>query len=451
MANDSEVAKMNYKEELQRSLTLGDLLVYGLIFMVPVAPFGLYGGIVTASNGMIVLAYLIGLIGMIFTANSYAQMSQAIPVAGSVYSYARIGINESAGFIAGWLILLDYLFVPALLYVGSAVAINEIIPQVPVYVWLLLFIAFNTAVNIRGIEMTAIMNKMILGFQLIVLALFVVIGLIAVFNHAHGAAFTSLPLFNGAHFSFQAVLTGVSIAVLGFLGFDAISTLSEESKGGKKAVGKATLWSLVIIGAIFIIQTWVASMIAPNYAAFKDPATAFYQIAHTIGGSWLETLTILGTAISWGIAAALVSQTAIARILFSMSRDKKLPGLFSKVSAKYKTPYASTLFVGILSVVLTLFFQSQFGLLTSLVNFGAISSFIILHVATINYFIHKHHSKAYWAHLMMPAIGFIIMIAVWAGLDMNAKLFGLSWLVIGIIYAVVLKVSHKDISIAEDI
>ncbi len=450
---DSDLGKtaLGYKQELSRSLHMNDLLVYGLIFMVPCAPFGLYGGITTASNGMIVLAYLIGMIGMIFTANSYAQMSQAVPVAGSVYSYARFGINESVGFIAGWLILLDYLLVPSLLYVGSAVAVNQIVPQVPIYIWLLVFIAFNTLVNIRGIKFTALMNKIVLAFQLIILALFAIIGMIAVIRHINGAAFTWLPLYNRTHFSFHAILTGVSIAVLGFLGFDAISTLSEETDGGKKAIGKATMWSVVIIGLIFIVQTWVASMIYPNYMGFKDPNAAFYQIANMIGGSGLETLTILTAVISWGIPAALVSQAAIARIMFSMARDRQLPTILSKIHQKYKTPYVSTLVVAIISIILTLFFQSQFNLLTSMVNFGAISSFIILHVATINYFINKKHSTAYWTQLIMPIIGFFIMIAVWIGLDINAKIFGLSWLLIGIAYAIILKVTHKKINISTEL
>ncbi len=136
-----------YKQELKRSLSFWDLLIYGMVFMVPIAPFGIYGSVAQGSNGMVALTYLIGMVGMIFTAFSYARMSEAFPIAGSVYSYAQRGINDSVGFIAGWLILLDYIFVPALLYLVSASALHDIVPQIPIVVWAVLFIAINTVIR----------------------------------------------------------------------------------------------------------------------------------------------------------------------------------------------------------------------------------------------------------------------------------------------------------------
>lgn len=100
-------ATFGYKQELKRALTFRDLLVYGLIFMVPIAPFGIYGQVAQGSGGMV---------GMIFTALSYARMSEAFPIAGSVYSYAQRAMNPSIGFFAGWVILLDYILIPSLLY-----------------------------------------------------------------------------------------------------------------------------------------------------------------------------------------------------------------------------------------------------------------------------------------------------------------------------------------------
>ncbi len=139
----TSVEQLGYKQELKRSLTFVDLLIYGMVFMVPIAPFGIYGYVAQGSKGMVALAYLIGMVGMIFTALSYARMAEAFPIAGSVYSYAQRGINEYVGFMAGWVILLDYIFVPALLYLVSAAALADIVPQVPIYVWLVLFIIPN--------------------------------------------------------------------------------------------------------------------------------------------------------------------------------------------------------------------------------------------------------------------------------------------------------------------
>src|SRR3984885_5333921 len=165
--------EFGYKEQLRRALTTGDLLVYGMIFMVPIAPFGVFGFVWHDARGMVPLAYLLGLVGMLFTALSYAAMSRAFPLAGSVYTYAQRGLHEAAGFFSGWLILLDYILVPSLLYLFSAVALRPIFPAVPAWTWLAGFIAFNAAANLMGIEFTARVNRYMLAMELATLGLFV--------------------------------------------------------------------------------------------------------------------------------------------------------------------------------------------------------------------------------------------------------------------------------------
>src|SRR6185295_13273116 len=159
-----------YKQELQRGLSLWDLIIYGLVFMVPIAPFAIFGLVFNASHGMVPLTYLIGLVAMLFTALSYRSMSRAFPVAGSVYSYAGRGIGNAAGFIAGWAILLDYLLVPTLLYVTGAVALATVIPAVPQQIWVIIFVVFNTAVNLAGIKFTARANMVFLFGEMVILA-----------------------------------------------------------------------------------------------------------------------------------------------------------------------------------------------------------------------------------------------------------------------------------------
>lgn len=450
MAKDSSLEQFGYQQELKRSLSFWDLLIYGLVFMVPIAPFGIYGSVVTGSKGMVALAYLIGMVGMIFTALSYARMSEAFPIAGSVYAYAGKGINQFIGFIAGWAILLDYILVPSLLYVVSATALTGFIPGIPGWVWLLVFIAINTVVNYFGVEITAKFNKIILVFELLVLALFLIIGIWAVAQGVNGAEFSFRPLYNPDTFSFNVVMGAVSIAVLSFLGFDAISTLSEESKGGTKAVGRATIYSLLIVGALFMAQTWIAALIYPDYENFENLGTAFYQVASIAGGDWLGVLTALATAIAWGIADALVAQAAISRVLYSMGRDRKLPSFLAKVHPKYKTPYASTLLVAAISVVLGLVFLKDIAILTSFVNFGALTAFLFLHVSVFIHYIVKNKSRDFWNYLVLPLIGFLIIGYVWISLAPQAKILGLSWLAVGIIIAIIFAVQKKDTSLDLD-
>jgi len=433
MSNKGSVEQFGYKQELKRSLTFTDILIYGLIFMVPIAPFGVYGEVMQGSNGMPALAYLIGMFGMIFTALSYARMSEQFPLAGSVYSYVGRGLNKHVGFVAGWLMLLDYLLVPTLMYVVSAAALSSIIPGVPAWIWIIVFVVINTVINYFGIEMTARTNKIFIVFEAIVLILFLVIGITAIANGTNGASFSIDPLFNSDNFSFSLVLGATSIAVLSFLGFDAISTLSEESKGGPKTIGRGMVFSLLIVGVLFIVQTWVAALIVPDFESFSDLDSAFYDTAAIAGGPWLGVTTAVATVLAWGIADALVAQAAISRLLFSMGRDRVLPHFLARVHPKYKTPYASTFLVAAISIILGFVFLGEIGPLTSLVNFGALTAFLLLHISVVNHFILRSHNRDLWNFLVLPVIGFTILVFVWINFDTSTMIMGFSWLIVGIL------------------
>src|SRR4051794_10101876 len=241
------VEQFGYRQELSRSLTFTDLLIYGLIFMVPIAPFGIFGSVFNGSGGMVALAYVIGMVAMMFTALSYAQMVRAFPMAGSVYSYAGRGIAPPVGFLAGWVILLDYVLVPGLLYLVASVAMHSLVPGIPVWLWLVAFVLLNTVVNYLGIQMTARVNRFMLVVELIILAIFLVVGIVALAN-GKGAGFNFSPLYNADTFSWSVVFGAVSIAVLSFLGFDGISMLAEESREEARQIGRAMVAALLLAG-----------------------------------------------------------------------------------------------------------------------------------------------------------------------------------------------------------
>ncbi|MER0126544.1 APC family permease [Franconibacter daqui] len=436
------VEQFGYKQELHRALTLKDLLIYGMIFMVPIAPFGVFGYVWDGAQGMVALAYLIGMVAMFFTAMSYWSMSRAFPVSGSVYAYAQRGIHPTVGFFAGWLILLDYILVPSLLYIVSAAALSPILPGVPAWVWIVGFIAVNSVINLLGISFTAKANKYILVAEIIVLAVFVVLGLIALYSGQGAGHLTLNPLYNADHFNLPLVMGAVSIAVLSFLGFDGISTLSEETKGGVDTVGKASLGALMLVGVLFILQTWIAADLAQGLN-FSSLDTAFYDTANLAGGAWLKQLTIWSTALSWGIANALVAQAAVSRILFAMARDKQLPKLLAKVHPRFKTPYVSTLIVAAISIASGLYFNGNIDNLSRLVNFGALMGFLLLHISVINHYMLRNKSRNLLLHLIFPLIGFFIIGFVIYEMDSQAKILGLSWLAIGVIYYLVMRFTLK--------
>jgi len=429
-----EIEEFGYKQELKRSLTLTDLVVYGMIFMIPIAPFGVYGYVNAEAPGMVPLAYIIGMMAMLFTALSYGSMARAFPIAGSVYSYAQRGLNQHVGFIAGWLMLLDYLLIPPLLYVYAAMALNHLYPDIPKVGFILAFLVSATFVNLRGITFTARMNIIFLLAQLVVLGIFLFYAWNALHNGGGNGELTLAPLYHPETFNFALLMQAVSIAVLSFLGFDAISTLAEEIKGDPgKSVGKAALITLVVMGVIFVAQTWIASDLAAGMG-FKSADTAFYEIAEIAAGSWLATLTAVATALAWGVAVAITSQAAVSRLLFGMARDGKLPKVLARVHPKHNTPYLSIYLVAVLSLVICYLFINSVDTLTSLVNFGALSGFMLLHLTVINYYWRRQKSGQVVRHLICPVIGFIIVAAIMYNMGVDAQKLGLIWIVLGLVY-----------------
>ena len=435
----SDLGQFGYRQELDRSLSFADLLIYGLIFMVPIAPFGIFGSVFAGSGGMVALAYVIGMVAMMFTALSYAQMVKAFPMAGSVYSYAGRGIAPPVGFLAGWVILLDYVLVPGLLYLIASVAMHSLVPGIPVWLWLVGFVLLNTVVNYLGIRMTARINKLMLIGEVIVLAVFLAVGVGALLS-GKGAGFSWSPLFDSGTFSWSVVFGAVSIAVLSFLGFDGISMLAEESREEARKIGQAMVAALVLAGTLFVVQTWVAALLVPDAAgllADGDPdGTAFYDAARAAGGGWLATLTALATAIAWGFANSLVAQAATSRLLYAMARDRQMPRFLGKINQKHQVPANATLLVAAVSLALGLYMASRddgISVLSTLVNFGAMTAFLALHVAVVVHYVVRNGSRDWWRHLVVPVIGFLILLYVVINANIAAQVLGFVWLGIGVI------------------
>lgn len=237
-----------YKQQLKRSVSTFDLLIYGLVFMVPIAPWAIFGTVYNSSNGMVPLVYLIGLVAMVFTALAYGQMAKAFPLAGSVFSYVGRGVNPKLGFFAGWGILLDYLLIPTLLYVFAAESMVGIFPGSPRWVWALVFVAINTVVNLLGISSLKLANRVFLAIEIVFVVVFVIIAATALNGGTiPGAEWGSDPIWTSGEVSGPLIAGALSIAVLSFLGFDGISTLAEETTGRKNPAGRAMIIALFIV------------------------------------------------------------------------------------------------------------------------------------------------------------------------------------------------------------
>ncbi|GHJ49080.1 porin [Catellatospora sp. TT07R-123] len=446
---DPELSKFGYTPQLRRSLSFTDLLFYGLIYMVPIAPFAIFGQVFQASGGMVALAYLAGLVVMLFTASSYAQMVKAFPIAGSVYNYAGRGIHPSAGFLAGWAIMLDYFLVPGLLYLVASVTMEGAIPSVSPWVWLVAFVAINAIVNYFGIRLTAVAINIMIAGELIVLGIFLVAGIAGLASGRGNGDWTGA-FFNGDNFSFSLVLGAVSVAALSFLGFDGISMLSEESKGGSRTVGRAMSVVLMLAGLIFIAQTWVASLFTDSKALLETTdagvvGSAFYDAAAAAAGApWLATLCLAATAIAWGLPDSMVAQTALSRLLFAMARDKQLPKFLAKVSTKHASPVNAVLLTAVVSLAisgtalyaLTEKEYDSITLLGTMVNFGAMFAWLLLHTSVIWHYVVRNGSKNYFLHLVVPIAGIALLVAVLINMKVYTQIWGSIWVLLGLIVLV---------------
>jgi amino acid transporter len=333
------------------------------------------------------------------------------------------------------------------------------VTSIPVWVWLIGFVILNTIVNYMGIEMTAKVNKVMLVAELIVLAIFIVIGIVAL-AQGKGNGFDFIaPLYNSDTFSWSLVFGAVSIAVLSFLGFDGISTLAEENKDAARAIGRSMVAALLVAGVLFIVQTWVASLLVPDPNGLIENGdaggTSFYDAAEVAGGLWLSKVTALATAIAWGFANALVAQAATSRLLYAMARDRQLPSFLAKVHERKGVPVNATLLVAAVSLVMGLYFNSRddgISLLSTLVNFGALTAFLALHVSVVWHYVGRQGSRSWWTHLIAPVLGFAILAYVLINAQLEAKWLGLIWLAIGVAVLAILLITGRrpELSLQEE-
>jgi amino acid transporter len=309
-----------------------------------------------------------------------------------------------------------------------------------VWAWVVIFVVVNTVVNSLGIQFTARFNIYMLIAELIVLALFCVIGVAALIG-GDGNGFSFDPLYNPDTFSIGLVFSAVSIAVLSFLGFDGISTLAEENRDGARRIGRAMIVGLLVAGVLFIVQTWIAALLVPDPAGLLkngDPAgTAFYDAAQVAGGHWLNVLTAVATAIAWGIANALAAQAATSRLLYAMARDRQLPRFLAQINERRRVPVNATLLVAIVSLGVGVWMSERsdgITTLSTLVNFGALSAFLLLHLSVIRHYGMGRAAGAVdpWRHLIAPAIGAVIIAYVMYKANVAAQTVGLIWLGVGV-------------------
>jgi putrescine importer len=418
--------------QLRRTLGLRELVFMGIIMIQPTAPMPLFGVAYQEARGHVVTLILMATVAMLFTAISYGRMARAYPSAGSAYTYVANEIHPAAGFAAGWSMLMDYVLNPMICTIWCAKAAMLILPGVPYGVWTVVFAGTFALLNLRGVQATARTNMMLAFVMLCVVAAM----LVATVRYVLGlpvidAAFFTRPFYDPETFSVRSLSTGASLAALTFIGFDGISTLSEETKNPRRNILLGTVITCLVIGALSAIEVYAAQLVWPKDRPFPDADTAYVQVAGLAGG-WILFHAVNLTLILATVGSGSGGMLAGARLLFGMGRDKALPqSFFGYVDPKTAIPRNNVLLIGGLSLLGAHLMTYQLG--AELLNFGAFIGFMGVNLASLVRYWVRGEDRS-WSHLVVPALGFLICLYLWLSLRTPAKIAGLCWLTAGMIF-----------------
>lgn len=417
---------------LQRTLSLGSVVLFGIAYMTPIIVLGTFGILADTTGGVVPTAYLAASVAMLFTAFSYARMAAAFPVAGSAYSYVRKAINPKLGFLAGWAVLLDYLFLPMAIWLIGAAYLHSAFPAVPQAVWVLAFIGITTAINVVGLRLAKKVNGALMLVQLLVLLAFVALCVHYVLGDASKPLW-SLEPFLKEGMQLPLIMSGAAIACYSFLGFDAVSTLTEETRDPRRTIPRAILLITLIGGLIFIATAYFVQLAHPS-TEFQSADSAAYEIARNIGGDLFVSVFLIGLIVGQ-FTSGLSAQASASRLLFAMGRDGVLPqSLFGRLSERFGTPVGSIVLCG---VVALLALRMDVTTSTSFINFGAFLAFTLVNLSVIfHYWLNgeRRGLRELVQYLMFPLAGMVATLWLMVSLDHLAIILGLSWLALGVIY-----------------
>jgi len=418
---------------LRRQLTLWHLIVYGLIVIQPTAPMPVYGVVSETARGHVVTTVLIAMVAMLFTATSYGRMARLYPSAGSAYTYVGRELHPALGYITGWSMAMDYMLNPLICTIWCSKAAGNFAPQIPYAVWAVFFAALFCALNLRGVRTSARINEVLAGaMTLVVLVLFYCVFRYVRALPAQGPEFFTRPFYDPAVFSARALFTGSSIAALTYIGFDGISTLSEEAENPRRNILLATVLTCLITGVLASLEVYAAQLVWPAGQKFPEVDTAYVYVAGRAGGLWLFHLvnaTLLVATIGSGMAA----QLGAARLLYGMGRDDALPRrFFGAIEPRHGIPANNVLFVGAVSLAGAFAMSYQFG--AEMLNFGAFLAFMGVNAAAFARYSLRGESARRWRDGFAPLAGFAVCLFLWVSLRWQAKLAGGVWMLAGILY-----------------
>ncbi|GAA3066761.1 APC family permease [Actinocorallia glomerata] len=418
---------------LRRTLRLQHIVFVGLAYMAPMAVFDMFGIVAFATDGRVPLAYLITMAAMLITALSYARMCRLHPSAGSAYTYARRTLNPSVGFLVGWSATLGYLLLPMLNALLAAIYMSAVLPGVPSWIWVLSTIAVCTLFNLLGVHLAARANLLLVLVQIAAAGAFIVFAVRNIVTAGSGNELSMTP-FSPGDVPTAALISGASLLALSFLGFDAVTTMSEEAVHPRRDIPRAILIIVIGAGTFFIVTTYLMQVIFPDVSQVDDIVSASPEIARHIGGAAFQALFVAGYMFAV-LGCGLTQQMTAARLLFAMGRDGMIPrGMFGRLSPTTQVPVMNILFIAILACsALVLDLEAA----ASLINFGAFIAFAAVNASVIAAYlrvVRPTGNGSAFGWVALPSIGLLINVALWFSLEPSAKIVGGIWVAVGFAY-----------------
>jgi amino acid transporter len=430
---------------LHRTLGLWDLIIVGMVIIQPTAPMGIYGVISNKAHGHVVTTILIAMVAMLFTAISYGRMARIYPSAGSAYTYVGREMHSALGYIVGWGMVMDYILNPLICTAFCAKAAMNIIPGLSFYVWILIFAGFFTWTNLRGIKTSARLNEALcVGMSIVVLLFFACV--IRYIWHLHyDPGFFTRPFYDANNFHPPLIVAGTSVAVLSYIGFDAVSTLSEEVENPRRNIMIATVLLCLIAGLLSGLEVYAAQLIWGSKPFPMDQVESAFAIVSRQAGGVILFQVINFTLLIANMGSGMGTQLAAGRLLYGMGRGNALPKpFFGVIDPKNRVPRNNILLIGafalagagILELLASRTGGGAYEIGAQALNFGALISFMGVNASS---FVHqvKHPESRGRTTMLWPLLGFIICGFLWINLSLPARVLGAVWMVTGITYGAI--------------
>lgn len=412
--------------KLRRILGLPALILFGLTYMAPVTVFTTYGTVSQITDNHLAAAYVVALATMIFTAISYARLSKEFPAAGSAYSYTQKSFGGHLGFMTGWTLMLDYLFLPMINFLLIGVYLNSQFPQIPAGAFALASLLLVLGLNVAGINFVSKMNTAVVSLSVLLVVVFIALS----FNQltVHGAPDILGP-FSPSN-GLGPIFSGAAILSLSFLGFDAVSTLSEEAKSPEKNIPRAIIITTLLGGIIFITVAWVGGLVFPDWRSFVNLDAAGADLMAKVGNTFFATFFVAIYVVG-AFGSGMTTQVSVTRIIFAMGRDGLLPRKLGILSARFRTPVTAAVVVSVISLLcLVLTLEAA----ASMISFGALFAFSMVNLAVAKHFYidtKRRGAGAVANYLMLPLAGFALTIWLWTSLAPISWIVGACWMALG--------------------